>query len=504
MIRCLVERCIFIWLSTPCVAQALFGHPRKKSWSTSRQSLFSRVSQLRAGGSTDEALDPMVIYSSKDNEKPTRAIILMDCFCRYHGMYLGSRAQDIDGTAIVPVLSDYLYHYLMSTNPENSDEYDRMRLPQTPEAAKAWKEKIPSEIVGVYCESDSGLADAEKFRQTMDVVCRDDPDELESRRHKYLMQEVVREKTELPVLRQKLCKSLEESESFAAELFSDGNEYVVVKPFRGVASESVRLCRGTEDVASAYDAIIGSSVFGARERHDSVVVQEYLVGPEYAIDVVSRDGEHKIAAVWRYDKRPANSASFCYFQTKLVDASTDPAVKDICDYARQVLTALGVRYGLSHNEVILTADKGPMLVEVNCRQHNMDFLPLTMTCIGYNALDLMLAAFLGTEEEWDMFPAVPHLRGYGCMVHLVNYQSGLLKNVRHLDDMSKLKSFLDGEVYESFLVPGEEISPTVDIRSDAGWVQLVNEEKNGLDKDYEQIVNWMPDMFEVVEDGLAE
>ena len=144
---------------------------------------------------------------------------------------------------------------------------------------------------------------------------------------------------------------------------------------------------------------------------------------------------------------------------------------------------------------------GPRLVEINCRQHNMDFLPIVMACIGYNALDMALVAFLGSDEDWSEYPDMPELRNHGSMVHLVNYARGRLKKCHHLREIADLSSVFDSEVYESFLTPGSEIDPTIDIRSDAGWVQLINPDPDTLRRDYEQIVDWMPTMFETFEDS---
>jgi hypothetical protein len=269
-----------------------------------------------------------------------------------------------------------------------------------------------------------------------------------------------------------------------------------------VASESVYLCENAKQVKEACRQILASPVFGEQGKHDTVLVQEFLVGQEYAIDVVSRNGQHKVAAVWRYDKRPANGASFCYFQTELVDCDMDDNVQAVCDYAIASLQALGVKWGLSHNEMIVT-DQGPTLVEVNCRQHNMDFVPLTMTCIGYNALDMTLEAFLGSDDDWDKFPDLPFLRAHGCMVHLVNTQRGILQDVRYLQELHDLPSVMNWQVYENFATQGEVIEPTIDIRTDAGWVQLASEDPQEMQRDYEQILAWMPTMFQVVEEDQA-
>ena len=34
-----------------------------------------------------------------------------------------------------------------------------------------------------------------------------------------------------------------------------------------------------------------------------MLCQEFLAGDEYVVDSVSRGGEHKVVALWRYDKR---------------------------------------------------------------------------------------------------------------------------------------------------------------------------------------------------------
>ena len=468
---------LFQLVSTSC---ALFG--------TSNDAFSTRAgaeSSLRAS----IAFEPTAEFP-----EPTQALVLMDAFCPYHGGYLASQIHQCHpDTAVVFVLSDYLRDFLQTAHADEADEWQAMQMP-TSDSLDGW---LPPNLVvrGIYCESDSGLADAEKLRALLQVPCADDPIESDARRNKQTMMQVVGE-AGLAVPRSERCESLKQALQVAQSLWEQSSsKVVVVKPFRGVASESVHLCANTDDVTRAWTVITDSTVFGAQGKHTSVLVQEFLEGTEYALDVVSRKGEHKIAAVWRYDKRPANGAPFCYYQTRLVDADTDDNVSQICAYTRKALEALGVHYGLSHNEVIVTKD-GPRLVEVNHRQHNMDFLPLVMACIGYNCLDMTLQALLD-GEFWDSIPDEPRLRAHGCMVHLVNSASGVLQDLRHLPALEQLESLLHYEIYEPFRLPGTEIEPTVDIRTDAGWAQLIHEDPEVLQKDYEAIVGWMPTMFEV-------
>jgi ATP-grasp domain len=453
-----------------------------------------------------------------------RILVLMDGLCAYHGGYLAARARSIPGVAVVPVLSDYVRGYFEQQSRSgggdlnNGEDWSNMlSIPVSIEDVPAWKESCLASVaentgssidpsgpkwLAVYCESDSGLADAERLRELFQTECQDTPTISLARRHKHLQQQVVSD-AGLDVAQFRLCGSVSDAMAFARELLLVQNRTrVVVKPFRGVASEAVYLCSSIAEVTKAWDRITSSQVFGSSEQHTNVLVQEFLDGVEYAVDVVSRRGQHKVAAIWRYVKQPANGASFCYFKTELVDSNSvgmsDTIVTNICNYVQSSLTALGVEWGLTHTEVIVPygTGKGPMLVEVNCRQHNMDFIPLTMNCIGYNAFDMMLAAMLGDESDWDDIPDRPVLVAHGCMVHLVNYaRAGRLTHNNHLQAMVDLPSVMDCEVYEAFCTAGSHIEPTVDIRSDAGWAQLVNADADELQRDYEQIVQWMPTMF---------
>ena len=541
--------------------------------STSTRSALSSDNDGESSSSSLEAepLRPMILQAetNDDNESGVEGdsrrrrrrpiLIVMDAFCSYHGVYLMRYAAEEAGAIVVPVLGEYLRKFLVATEPDQEQQWQAMRIPTTQQEAREWMSHLPLQegddeeeknenkddkmrrIAAVYCESDSGLEDAEYLRKLLNVTCQDDPTILPARRNKFLMNQRVHS-FGLATARQKLCSSLAEARDFAQTLLAQRQELddddnddgtlipprVIVKPIRSVASESVFLCSTLGEVQDAWHVISNSTVFGSPTgaHHETVLVQEYLQGTEYALDVVSRHGEHKIAAVWKYDKRPANGAPFCYFQTKLVDADLEPSeVPLVQAYVRQVLNALGIQYGLTHTEVIVTSNQGPVLVEVNCRQHNMDFAPLAMACIGYNALDMTVAALLEEETKpsddndvdedsrlvpWDLYPIEPVLRMNGCMVHLVNYCQGVLRQVHYMDEMSQLPSFFQGHLYETFQPPGEdarsfdfeereqqEIQPTLDIRSDAGWIQLLNEDHEELERDYQQIVNWMPFMFEV-------
>jgi hypothetical protein len=158
---------------------------------------------------------------------------------------------------------------------------------------------------------------------------------------------------------------------------------------------------------------------------------------------------------------------------------------------------------MTHNEVIVD-EIGPRLVEVNCRQHNTDFAPLTSISIGYNALDMLLAAYLDGDHQndgaltWDEFPELPSTKTFCAIVHLVSHVEGTIEGIRQdlIELVSELPSVVAMEIYPHFSI-GASINKTVDITTDAGWVHLVNDDKDQFQGDYETILSLMPEFFSV-------
>jgi hypothetical protein len=513
--------------------------------------------------------EPNIEYPMDHNSiSKEYGMIFMDQFCPYHSVYLARRAREVYGISTISCLSTYVAGYLKKEATHDNDLLESVEQSMVPHLDKIdyWRNKLPSgyKIVNIYCESDSGLDECELLTEALNPMYHNGYNP--ARRDKYQMNEAVKNYG-LRTVRQAMCHTKEEALAFAQnelgvvsqsdlEVIDDAKEtdekeqsiikkkgqnydgkqsnescinngklgratnipqthrssqaYCVVKPKRGVASDDVFLCHSLEEVEHAFDKIYNTFVFGSinGESNDAVLVQEFAAGTEYALDIVSKNGEHKVAALWRYDKRPANGSSFVYFATEIVDATSDVG-KQVCEYAMKALDALGVRHGLTHTEIIVNEEHGPRLVEVNCRQHNTNFAPLTMASIGYNAFDMLLAAYLGDlsnlppetahmRMEWEGIPSLPMTHAFSAVVHLVSFVEGTLIGIREdiLDEIQNLPSVQYVEIYDHFVV-GRRIEKTYDIRSDCGWVHLINDNEDQFQRDYNRIVDLMPDIFQV-------
>ena len=97
----------------------------------------------------------------------------------------------------------------------------------------------------------------------------------------------------------------------------------------------------------------------------AVLCQEYLEGDEWVVDTVSRAGEHKVVALWKYDKRDYHGSPVVYHGMRLHNVEADePLLRGMVAYVTAVLDALGITDGAMHSEIMATA-RGPVLVEVH-------------------------------------------------------------------------------------------------------------------------------------------
>lgn len=214
------------------------------------------------------ALVPQIQYpldyeeNNSEHIERLKMLIMVDVFSPYHGNYLSHRARSVYGCAVCNVLSSYLCGYLVqessssiALDDDEDDAHDaeeqrlqylEARIPCSQEEAYTWLRKLPPfvEIVGIHCESDSGLEDSEKFgdwihsfqlqqkKISSDEGFRRYNSYNPARRDKFQMIQNVMNYSSSTTMQQRLCSSIEE----AIEFFNQVECSVVLKPIRGVVS----------------------------------------------------------------------------------------------------------------------------------------------------------------------------------------------------------------------------------------------------------------------------
>ena len=442
-----------------------------------RKAVRARERALERGGYEDNGA--VAAFAAPDADAVGAAVVV-DPLCDYLGLALARELLD-RGVAVATVLSDYVGGGLCG----GGQPPPPLRAPAASREAPWLEAAGAPPLLACFSESDAGIATAERLGRALDAAFANG--DGVDRRHKWLLHEQLRD-AGLPHCAQALCETAEDVVAFQRAVGA-----VVVKPCRGVGSDGVFKCESEAECRAAFDALRATTRYGGG-FNDVVLAQAFLAGVEYAVDSVSRDGEHKVTALWRYDKRPANGGDFVYRGTWLADAAGAGAVLETL---RACLDALGHANGPAHSELIVGDDGAATLVEVNARFHNANVRPLVAACVaGPDAIAAAAAACLPSADEWDAIAADPTLERAGVLAHLVSAVEGPLAAVDG-DALARLRSLptlVDHELYVD--EPGGAMVKTVDIKTDSGWALLAGPEA-AVAADYAAIQDLQYELFRV-------
>jgi len=314
-----------------------------------------------------------------------------------------------------------------------------------------------------------------------------------ARRDKWIMGETIR-KAGLRSVRQKKVSSWKQAEEYLLSWDPPLSHETpcVFKILAGSGGEGDAEVYSLEQ-AKSYWNNIHDSVDIYADVNKEILIQEYLRGREYAVDSVSRDGVHKVVAVWFEDFRPANGIFDQYFGFKLLDPA-DPLSQKIIDYSNKVLDATGLRNGAANTEVKwLDAEDTPCLVEVNARWAGVnwnDGLAVEKACVGQDQITATFDAYLD-QDAFDSMPAVRPLIQHGAVVFTINYQAGILTAVPGMEATKSSASYLNMDVDSATGLAGMigNLLPLTTPNSIPINIALANKDEAVVDADYKRLLS---------------
>ncbi|MFD9903114.1 ATP-grasp domain-containing protein [Streptomyces sp. NPDC059063] len=258
---------------------------------------------------------------------------------------------------------------------------------------------------------------------------------------------------------------------------------VVVKPVDSSASDNVWFCRGAAEIADACHTVLTSpNFFGDANRR--ALVQERLTGREFYVNTLSEHGHHTVTESWQYTKRTVDGR----FPVYDYEEPSDPAAPDtgvLHAYVRAALTALGVRHGAAHSEVMVTA-RGPVLIEAGARLGGGVLPQVTARHTGASHAGLLADLLLGAGTPVG---AEPTLRWPGRVryVSLINQAAGV---VRSADWERLVASLPTVDTLMPLVRPGARLRPTTDLATSPGFVYLTGPDQAALERDYAILRTW--------------
>ena len=167
----------------------------------------------------------------------------------------------------------------------------------------------------------------------------------------------------------------------------------ILKPTDNAASRGVVLCNSEEELYTAFLYSRGYARAGA------VILEEYMVGPEVSVEVLTWEGIPHVLAVT--DKLTTGAPHFVELGHNQPSRLPEEAMKRIKDVAVRAVKALGITCGPAHVEIILTKD-GPKIVELGARLGGDCITShLVQLSTGIDMVKQTMAAQTGQKPAWD-------------------------------------------------------------------------------------------------------
>lgn len=246
----------------------------------------------------------------------------------------------------------------------------------------------------------------------------------------------------VPIPRFYACDSYEAFRAAVAQ-FSD---VCVVKPADNAASRGVELL----DAGADEDAMRRQYAYSkGYSRGGTVMVEEYMTGPEVSVESLIVDGKVDILAIT--DKIVTPLPFFVELGHTEQSRLPEAVKAQIRTVTEQAIHAIGIRQGCSHAELKITPE-GPKIVEIAARlggdQITSRLVPLaTGVDMVDNSILLALHRPVDNTRRWDRGSAIRFFQ---------TEREGTLRQIRQAADVAGMPGV---EEVAFYVKPGDTVGP---------------------------------------------
>jgi len=233
------------------------------------------------------------------------------------------------------------------------------------------------------------------------------------------------------------CSTVQE----ARELVEKIGMPVIFKPEDNAGSLGVIMLSSISELENCFEFTKASSFSG------SILVEEYLDGPEVSVESLTYDGKTTILAIT--DKMTSQPPYCVELGHTMPSELSDDVQEDIKKVAKMGLEALGVDIGAGHTEIKITKE-GPKIVEIGARMGGWIGADMVVKATGIDMTKEAIRISLG-----DM-PDIEQKYSRGVAIRIFTSKSGLIIDINGIELIKKLDGM---EILDIYLKPGDKIKP---------------------------------------------
>ena len=267
----------------------------------------------------------------------------------------------------------------------------------------------------------------------------------------------------------------------ALEFYDSENlKEVVIKPTYSAGSASVRICLNRDEMINSINQLFDNVNYYGDEIEE-LLIQERINGTEYIVNTVSHKGIHRVTLIWKYNKVKTTEGAIVYDSCETIN-ELSLGEAEMIEYAYKVADALEIQYGPVHGEYMID-EKGPVLIEVNCRPCGGDMPAEFLDRIsGQHETDSILDSYLKPKTFYDKIHEKYRLYAHGTLKFFITPKNMIARSSPITNIEKKLKAFHSSTLINT-TYPDMYFKKTEDLNTAPGYVFLVNENKAKVDHD---------------------
>jgi biotin carboxylase len=345
-------------------------------------------------------------------------------------------------------------------------------IPDQPGLEKLLRKYDP---IAILPGTEEGIPLAERLTGVLTPQLANDPGKAHHRSHKALMQHAL-EKAGVPALRTLHTASKTDAAAWIREAGLQGAP-LIIKPPMSSGSEMVFHIAAGADWETAFQRILTVPSAVSGKISETVVIQEQAIGTEYAVGTISVQGKHYLAHLIRYHKASSGERKTVFDYVEFVPHE-EGLLDGLFEYTRRALDALGVRWGATHTEVMLT-QAGPRLIESSARMIGGPVVGFARAATGSSQADKLVEIYVdGDVKRRELV-----FRKTVVPVFLKAVEPGVASNLEVLDGVCELPSLLSKHVW---IRNGDRVARTEDYLTSIGIVALAGE-REAIFEDYRKV-----------------
>lgn len=255
-------------------------------------------------------------------------------------------------------------------------------------------------------------------------------------------------------------------------------------------SNNVRLCSSWEELEEHALKILKIEFNGRGQKTmQTVLVEEYIQGPEFSIEMFSWDGVPECIGIT--EKAVTGSPYFVEYAHIFPARLSNEMENQMIEMVASTLKAVNFTYGASHTEIKLT-DRGVYVIETNARLPGGMIPELVKNSTGIDLLNSQILSSVGVKPEF-----IKENLGASGIYFFTVKESGILRSINNLEQITEMPEVKCISIHVN---EGEEVQAPENFSHRIGHVIVAGssyEQVNQLLEQIDQLITYSIDPLPV-------